>query len=53
MCYRHVLGPGGHNTHVLNLSEFKYDPSFGMQPIEVAARNAGEFYVEKIIDPNG
>jgi hypothetical protein len=27
--------------------------SSGMQPIEVAARNAGEFFVERIIDHNG
>jgi hypothetical protein len=41
------------DTHVSNLSEFKYDPSSSMQPIEVAAHNAGEFFVEKIIDHNG
>jgi hypothetical protein len=41
------------DTHVSNLSEFKYVPSSSMQPIEVAARNAGEFFVEKIIDHNG
>jgi hypothetical protein len=34
-------------------SEFKYDPSSSMQPIEVAVHNAGEFFVEKIIDHNG
>jgi hypothetical protein len=41
------------DTHVPNLCEFKYDPSSSMQPIEVAARNAGEFFVDKIIDHNG
>ncbi len=40
------------DTHVSNLSEFKYDPSFSMQPIEDAARNAKEFSVKKIIDHN-
>jgi hypothetical protein len=41
------------HTHVLNLTEFRYDPSSGLHPIEVAARNAGEFFVDKIVDHTG
>jgi hypothetical protein len=38
------------DTHASNLSEFRYDPSSGLNPIEVTARNAGEFFVEEIVD---
>jgi hypothetical protein len=31
------------DTHVSNLCEFRYDSSSGLEPIEIAARNAGEF----------
>ncbi len=31
------------DTHVSNLSEFRYDSSSGLDPTEVAVRNAGEF----------
>ncbi len=39
------------DTHVS--SEFRYDPTSGLNPTEVAARNAGEFFVDKIIDHTG
>ncbi len=38
------------DTHPSNLSEFRYDPTSGLNPTEVAARNAGEFFVDKIMD---
>ncbi len=38
------------DTHASNLSEFRYDPTLGLNPTEVAARNAGEFFVDKIVD---
>jgi hypothetical protein len=38
------------DTHASNLSEFRYDSSSGLNPIEVAARNAGKFFFEKILD---
>ncbi len=41
------------DTHVSNLCEFKYDPSSSVQPIEIAARNADDSFVDKIIDHNG
>jgi hypothetical protein len=41
------------NTHASNLSEFRYDPTSGLNHIEVAARNAGEFSVDKIVDHTG
>jgi hypothetical protein len=40
-------------THASNLSEFRYDPTLGLNPTEVAARNAGEFFVDKIVDHTG
>ncbi len=40
-------------THASNLSEFRYDPTSGLNPTEVAARNAGEFFVDKIVDHTG
>jgi hypothetical protein len=40
-----------HNSS--NLTEFRYDPSFGLNPIEVAACNAGEIFVDKIVDHTG
>ncbi len=36
------------DTHVSNLCEFRYDPSSNMDPVEVAARNAGEFFIDRI-----
>jgi hypothetical protein len=37
------------DTHVSNLCEFRYDPSpNNMNPVEVAARNAGEFFIDRI-----
>ncbi len=36
------------DTHVSNLCEFKYDSSSNMNPVEVAARNAGEFFIDRI-----
>ncbi len=42
------------DTHASNLSEFRYyDPTSGLNPTEVAARNAGEFFVDKIVDHTG
>ncbi len=42
------------DTHdVSNLYEFRYDSSSSMEPIEVAARNAGEFFVDRISDHRG
>ncbi len=37
-------------THVSNLSQFRYDASSGLDPIEVAARNAGEFFIDRIYE---
>jgi hypothetical protein len=36
------------DTHVSNLCEFRYDSSSNMNPVEVAARNAGEFFIDRI-----
>jgi hypothetical protein len=36
------------DTHVSNLCEFRYDPSSNMNPVEVAARNAGELFIDRI-----
>jgi hypothetical protein len=36
------------DTHVSNLCEFRYDSSSGLGPIEVAARNAGKFFIDRI-----
>ncbi len=36
------------DTLVANLIEFRYDSSEALRPLEVAARNAGEFFVEII-----
>jgi hypothetical protein len=41
------------DTRASNLSEFRYDPTFGLNPTEVAARNVGEFFVDKIVDHIG
>ncbi len=41
------------DIHATNLSEFRYDPTSGLNPTEVAARNAGEFFVDKIVDHTG
>jgi hypothetical protein len=41
------------DTHVSNFSEFRYDPSSELNPIEVVARNAGEVFVGKIVDHTG
>jgi hypothetical protein len=38
------------DTHVSNLCMFRYDSSSAMDPIEVAACNAGEFFVDRISD---
>ncbi len=38
------------DTHASNLSEFRYGPTSGLNPTEVAARNAGEFFVDRIVD---
>jgi hypothetical protein len=36
------------DTHVSNLCEFRYDSSSNMDPVEVAARNAGGFFIDRI-----
>ncbi len=41
------------DTHVSNLCEFRYDFSSGLEPIEVAARNAGEFFIDRIYGHRG
>jgi hypothetical protein len=41
------------DTHVSNLCEFRYDSSSGLDPIEVAARNAGEFFIDRIYEHRG
>jgi hypothetical protein len=41
------------DTHISNLSEFRYDSSSGLDPIEVAARNAGEFFIDRIYEHRG
>jgi hypothetical protein len=41
------------DTHVSNLCEFRYDPSSSLEPVEVAARNAGEFFIDRIYDHRG
>jgi hypothetical protein len=33
--------------------EFRYDPSSGLNPIEVAVRNAGKFFIKDIVDHTG
>jgi hypothetical protein len=41
------------DTHVSNLCEFRYDSSSNMNPFEVAASNAGKFFVDRISDHRG
>jgi hypothetical protein len=41
------------DTHVHNLTDFKFDPSSGIDPVEVAARNAGVYVVNKILSHRG
>ncbi len=41
------------DTHVSHLCEFRYDSSSSLEPIEVAARNAGEFFIDRIYDRRG
>ncbi len=41
------------DTHVSNLCEFRFDSSSGLEPIEVAARNAGEFFIDRIYGHRG
>ncbi len=41
------------DTHVSNLIEFRYDSSEALCPLEVAASNAGEFFVERISTHKG
>ncbi len=41
------------DTHVSNLCEFRYDSSSGLEPIEVAARNTGEFFIDRIYGHRG
>jgi hypothetical protein len=41
------------DTHVSNLCEFRYDSSSNMVPVKVAARNAGEFFIDRISGHRG
>ncbi len=41
------------DTHVSNLCEFRDDSSSNMDPVEVAARNAGEFFIDRISEHRG
>ncbi len=41
------------DTHVSNLVAFRYDPNEATTPLQVAARNAGEFFVDKISNHKG
>jgi hypothetical protein len=41
------------DTHVSNLIAFRYDPNEATTPLQVSARNAGEFFVDKISNHNG
>jgi hypothetical protein len=41
------------DTHVSNLSEFRYDFSSGLDPIKIAVRNAEEFFIERISEHRG
>jgi hypothetical protein len=41
------------DKHVSNLCEFWYDSSSGLDPIEVAARNAGEFFIDRVSKHRG
>ncbi len=41
------------DTNVSNLCEFRYDSSSNMDPVEVAARNAGEFFIDRISEHRG
>jgi hypothetical protein len=41
------------DTHVSNLYEFRHDFSSSMDPTEVAARNAGEFFIDRISEHRG
>jgi hypothetical protein len=41
------------DTHVSNLCEFRHDSSSRMDPTEVAARNAGELFIDRISEHRG
>ncbi len=41
------------DTHVSNLIAFRYDSNEAMTALQVAARNAGEFLVDKISNHKG
>ncbi len=41
------------DTHVSNLVAFRCDPNEATTPLQVAARNAGEFFVDKISNHKG
>ncbi len=41
------------DTLVSNLCEFRNDSSSNMDPVEVAARNAGEFFIQRISEHRG
>jgi hypothetical protein len=41
------------DTHVSNLSKLRHDSSSNMDLVEVAARNAGEFFIDRIAEHRG
>jgi hypothetical protein len=41
------------DTHVSNLCEIRYGSSSNMDPVEVAARNAGEIFIDRISGHRG
>jgi hypothetical protein len=52
-CIQDLLTHKITDTHVSNLCEFRYDSSSSMDPVEVAARNAGEFFIDRISEHRG
>ncbi len=48
-----LLTPKVVDTHVSNLVAFSYDPNEATTPLQVSARNAGEFFVDKISNDKG
>jgi hypothetical protein len=48
-----LLTHKGTAAHVSKLCKFRHDSSSGMDPVEVAARNAGEFFIDRISEHRG
>ncbi len=53
MDYKDLLTHKIIDTHVSNLCEFRYDSSSGLDLKEVAARNTGEFFIDRISEHRG